>query len=141
MDSVKKFNILSGSALIIALLSIYITTLHIDGLARQKYLYKRDVHSIRKKEISASDFSYSRLNRQKVHTKVVDATVDKIYTKKINSTVEYIFQYSYFLNESQALSVQIESARNIQKQANPWKKISFWECPRHKITTLSLMLV
>ena len=44
MDSVKKFNILSGSALIIALLSIYITTLHIDGLARQKYLYKRSFY-------------------------------------------------------------------------------------------------
>ena len=57
-----------------------------------------DMHLIRKKEISASDFSYIAPNRQKVHTKVVDATVDKIYSKTINSTVEYIFQYSYTLN-------------------------------------------
>lgn len=56
------------------------------------------MHSIRKKEITASDLSYTALNRQKVHTKVVDATVDKIYSKTINSTVEYIFQYSYILS-------------------------------------------
>jgi len=93
-----------------------------------------DMHLIRKKEISASDFSYIAPNRQKVHTKVVDATVDKIYSKTINSTVEYIFQYSYTLNENQALSVQIDST-NANKEypilavVRQQKSVLSWQLP------------
>lgn len=34
-------------------------------------------------------------HQQKVHTKVVDASLNQIYVETVNSTVEYIFQYSY----------------------------------------------
>ena len=53
------------------------------------------LHSIAKKQVL---FEYPNLvyrRNQKVHTKVIDAKLDKVYIEKINSTLEYIFQYSY----------------------------------------------
>ena len=54
-----------------------------------------NVHSIAKKQVL---FEYPNLvhrRNQKVHTKVIDAKLNKVYIEKINSTLEYIFQYSY----------------------------------------------
>jgi len=109
MESSGKINFIWGLSIIAALFSIYLATVHIDGLAREKYQFKRNVHAMRKKEILQSDRLFAPVNRQKVRTRVVDAIPDKIYTRTINSTVEYIFQYSYTLNDDQAISVETRS--------------------------------
>lgn len=41
MDNVKKIKVLAGTGLIAVILGIYVTTLHIDSLAKQRYLFKR----------------------------------------------------------------------------------------------------
>jgi hypothetical protein len=41
MDTSTKIKLLSVTALITALLGTYFTALHIDSLAREKYIFKR----------------------------------------------------------------------------------------------------
>lgn len=41
MDTTARLKVLSITALVVAVLAIYFTTLHIDGLARDRYEYKR----------------------------------------------------------------------------------------------------
>lgn len=46
MEPFARVKLLSGAALVSALLAIYLATLHIDGLAREKYLIKRTYYAV-----------------------------------------------------------------------------------------------
>lgn len=121
MDTISRLKVLSLTALVVAVLAIYFTTLKIDGLAKARYyeskrnnIFKNvfrigkffnhstcfsssgQVHSIANRQIFEYPNSISRFSRQqKVHTRVIDAKLNKVYVEKINSSVEYIFQYTY----------------------------------------------
>ncbi|XP_045025828.1 SID1 transmembrane family member 1 isoform X2 [Daphnia magna] len=110
MDNATKIKLLSIIALITILLVTYLAALHIDSLAKARYVFKRNSRSVVGKDLSYNSNLVSRY-KQKVRTEVIDAKVNQKYSLTINSTYEYIFQYSYKKNllENQALSVQIFS--------------------------------
>ncbi|KZS13123.1 Uncharacterized protein APZ42_021876 [Daphnia magna] len=110
MDNATKIKLLSIIALITILLVTYLAALHIDSLAKARYVFKRNSRSVVGKDLSYNSNLVSRY-KQKVRTEVIDAKVNQKYSLTINSTYEYIFQYSYKQNllENQALSVQIFS--------------------------------
>ena len=122
----QKINVITGFFLVIALFVMYLTTLHIDGLARSRYsvqsknLYAQiNVQICHFNHVSAGHHSvgarsvgdprFNVMRRAKVHTKVIEGKLDKTYRENINATLEYIFQYVYSLPSDNALSVRVES--------------------------------
>lgn len=116
MDKVKRIKILAGTGLIAALLGIYVTTLHIDALAKERYQYKRlcispsftilqsviyfcvgNSHEVVKRQTYQMDtYSLASRNKQKIHTEVIDdAKLNKMYSRRINSTWEILLHYLY----------------------------------------------
>ena len=114
MEIVRRINLLMGTALIAALLGLFIATVHIDIHARQRYLVQSisfywilliwwfldsvfpdcfsegaagGTLSVQRRQ--SSGFS----ERKKVKTRVVEADVGKEYHKFVNATIEYIYQY------------------------------------------------
>ncbi|XP_046440866.1 SID1 transmembrane family member 1-like isoform X2 [Daphnia pulex] len=134
MDTATKIKLLTVTALVTALLGTYFTALHIDSLARERYIFKRNSHSVVRKDLSYEN-SVSRY-QQKVHTKVIDAKLFQKYSFNVNSTLEYIFQYSYKqdIAANQALSVQVASKTAFRENpvlvvVRQQKAVLSWQLP------------
>lgn len=135
MDITTKIKLLSITALVAALLGTYLAALQIDSLARAKYAFKRNSHSVVRKDLRYETNSVSRY-QQKVHTRVIDAKLNQKYSFAVNSTLEYIFQYSYIqdLLENQALSVQVTSQAAFRENpilvvVRQQKAVLSWQLP------------